>query len=281
MSSLPELLSNQSPDWLRISPIQRSNLLEKLERFLTRAEATEPNQKPRECSDEQLWTFLVASAYASGGKKGTAKLARILGGKRAKSATPIWLDALPMPPRQGEGNTSIDLAFGGVAERCVIGKEQRIGIEYDPQAKHVGFCLMKWYSDIATSVTNDRQRNQLARVIENALTFQADRKLPKRCTVTLVTPAAFQHKPRTRLYQYKYRDYKRSPKKLLKELRNTNASLPIRHDAHWQYPKSIAMRATSLKIRRVSFEDLLDRSPKTDLGAAVREFAREYGAALG
>jgi len=60
------------------------------------------------------------------------------------------------------------------------------------------------YSDISISVTYDIHRNQLARVIENALCFQGSGKYAEKIHVTLVTPSIFRNAPlKSRLYQYK------------------------------------------------------------------------------
>ena len=49
----------------------------------------------------------------------------------------------------------------------------------------------KWFSDLSTKVSNEQERNQLARVIENALTFQSADGMPSECFVVLLTPKRF------------------------------------------------------------------------------------------
>ncbi|MCB1088457.1 MAG: hypothetical protein KDM63_15570, partial [Verrucomicrobiae bacterium] len=62
---------------------------------------------------------------------------------------------------------------------------------------------MKWYSDLSKNVTNDQHRNQLSRIIENAVVFQGKGALVERVTVTLVTPEIFVGtEPKSRLYHY-------------------------------------------------------------------------------
>ncbi len=79
----------------------------------------------------------------------------------------------------------------------------------DTDKSWICFCEMKWNSDISITVTYDLERNQLARVIENALCFQSDKhQYADEVTVTLVTPEMFYiSKCKSRLFQYKYEEY--------------------------------------------------------------------------
>lgn len=156
-------------------------------------------QKRTDYYDEVVWTFLLAIAYASGGPEGVRSLEAMLSNRPSQSdaSSQIWLEALPMPPRKAEGNTNVDLAMGAISERA--GSDG--GIQLDSQlGDSVTFCEMKWYSDISKSVTNDQHRNQLSRIIENAVTFQRCGKFVDRVTVTLVTPKVFvESEPKSRL----------------------------------------------------------------------------------
>lgn len=119
---------------------------------------------PADFYDEVVWTFLLGLSYASAGWDGIRKLESILSGAEVDSGVqhPIWLEALPMPPRRKEGNTNVDLAIGAIGPRA--GNDG--GIAHDPTlGSSVTFCEMKWYSDISKSVTHDQHRNQLSRVI--------------------------------------------------------------------------------------------------------------------
>ena len=57
--------------------------------------------------DETMWTFLVAAGYAAAGPDGVALLSRHLTGHdwAGPKEPKIWLEALPIPPRNKEGNT--------------------------------------------------------------------------------------------------------------------------------------------------------------------------------
>jgi hypothetical protein len=80
----------------------------------------------------------------------------------------------------------------------------------------------------------DRHRNQLARVIENALCFQRG------------TPATLkQRSVKSRLYQYKFWEYSESLDQVVADL---NASrLPRRNDAIFQYPVLSLLRHSQVE----------------------------------
>ena len=172
----------------------------------------------RLCNDEQVWTFLAACGYAID-CKGVEKLTKILTGLDLPQPedAKIWMEVLPLPPRAREGNTNLDLALGTITCRG----ETTGGIKLGSQSSSwICFCEMKWYSDISTRTTHDIHRNQLARVIENALYFN-DGARPSGCVyVALVTPKAFKNtNVKSRLYQYKFEEYEADRGHLLKDLK--------------------------------------------------------------
>ena len=143
-------------------------------------------QDADEVYDEKLWTWLLACGYVAAGRHGVDRLARALteGRERAGDAHAVWFKAQPPSPQQKEGNTHLDLAVGDLAPRA--GTDG--GIEAAPGASWVCFCEMKWYSDISGKVRHDIHRNQLARVIENAMALTSEPL--DRAHATLVTPAS-------------------------------------------------------------------------------------------
>ena len=66
--------------------------------------------------DEQVWTFLVGCGYAIAGAEGLAKLTNVLTGMDLPQPddAKIWLEVLPLPPRDREGSTHVDLAIGSI-----------------------------------------------------------------------------------------------------------------------------------------------------------------------
>ena len=97
-----------------------------------------------------------------------------------------------------------------------------------------GFGLLieaKVLSDIATSVSFDNQRNQLARNIDLMLERYTDdsvvsQRRPERSLLALLTPEVFKRQPRTRLYGWLLRDYQENPESLARDL-------PHRSEVEW------------------------------------------------
>ncbi len=196
--------------------------------------------------DEQLWTFLASCGYAIAGSQGVARLTKILTGANLFNPNPrIWLEAMPMPPRKQEGNTHLDLAVGTISGRG----DTRGGVELDDVFEPwVCFCEMKMYSDLSHDVTHDPHRNQLARVAENALCFQGRGRYADRVYVALVTPKTFRVAPgQSRLYQYKFREYKTCRMDLFKDL--DSCSMDKRNEPDWRYPLDMAERVKRLELR--------------------------------
>jgi len=164
----------------------------------------------KKMKDEQLWTFLLGCGYAARKKEGINKLARMLTNDNINTneINKIWFEVLPLPPRQNERNTHLDLAIGNISLRN--GTESGIQLKDNIEDPWICFCEMKWNSDISTKVSNDLKRNQMIRVIENALTFQNSKyKLAEDIYFNLVTPALFKNEPKSRLYHYKFEEYKK------------------------------------------------------------------------
>jgi len=235
--------------------------------------------------DEVVWTFLLGVSYAASGWDGVRKLESLLsGGPVDPSAQhPIRLEALPMPPRRKEGNTNVDLALGAVTDRPSLKVDttdrpaKEGGIAYDPTlGSSVTFCEMKWYSDISKSVTHDQHRNQLSRVIENAVTFQSNRRFVERVTVTLVTPRIFVGtEPKSRLYHYKVEEYRKNPSILLAEWRRSYQRMPKRSDTDWKYPDDsqlLDILTNRFTLQHLSFEELFEKAPESAFTPHLQEF---------
>lgn len=224
--------------------------------------------------DEVVWTFLLGLSYAAAGWDGIRKLESLLSGATVdlSGQHPIRLEALPMPPRSKEGNTNVDLAIGAIGPRA--GKEG--GIAYDPTlGSSVTFCEMKWYSDISKNVTHDQHRNQLSRVIENAVTFQGHDQFVKQVTVTLVTPEIFvRTEPKSRLYHYKLEEYK-NPEILLREWQRSYRRMPKRSHSDWKYPEDdhlLDILTNRFTLQHLSFEELFEKAPESTFTPLLQEF---------
>ena len=228
-------------------------------------------------ADEQVWTFLIACGYALCGEDGIKKLTNILTGsdqtKRLHSG--IWFEFMPLPPRKGEGNTSINLALGTISRR----KQTKGGIQLDDSGNTwVCFCEMKYNSDISIGTTHDSQRNQLLRVIENALYFQSSDSEPyaDKVCVTLVTPEVFRHaNVKSRLYQYKYEEYKNNPSTIISDLHKCSQK------PNWPSPD--IKRIDSLCFNWITYEELFANLPYPEetlysgFFLKLRRFWENYG----
>ncbi len=213
-----------------------------------------------EVYDEKLWTWLMACGYAAAGAEGVDRLTRALTGglQHAGQGHGIWFEAQPPSPRRREGNTHLDLALGDLAPRA--GTDG--GIQAAQGASWVCFCEMKWYSDLSGKVTHDVHRNQLARVIENAVAFGPE---PLEAVhVALVTPAAFRES-RSRFYAYKFEEYELDRSALLSDL--------LRCPLEPAYETGdLEARLDRLHLHWVTFGALFDEMPESDLAALIRTF---------
>ena len=228
--------------------------------------------------DEQVWTFLVGCGYAMAGAEGLAKLTNVLTGMDLPQPDDarIWLEVLPLPPRNGEGNTHVDLAIGSITRRG--NSRSGINLGRDPQS-WICFCEMKWRSDISCSVTHDPDRNQLARVIENALCFQGEGGYSDEVHVALVTPAVFKepgggygdHK----VYQGLFREYESDRARLRHDL--DACRLEKRNMPDWKYPPDIAGRGDRLKLRWPTYEELFAGIPASPISEDLQRFWETYG----
>ncbi len=234
------------------------------------ARVEEHEGKQKELKDEQLWTFILGCAYSAGGVNGVKLLSEILTGKPVNSGEDdkIWFEVLPIPPRKDEGNTHLDLSVGTIKQRA--GTHSGIQLS-DTDKSWICFCEMKWNSDISTTVTYDLERNQLARVIENALCFQSDKhQYADEVTVTLVTPEMFYiSKCKSRLFQYKYEEYANDKRTVLLDLEECALK---KYDKNWKYPDYLYERIRCLRLNWVTYEFLFHRMPQSILSKEIKEF---------
>ncbi len=219
--------------------------------------------------DEQIWTFLACCGYAVVGASAVDKLSVLLCRQSQSTSFPksIWFEALPIPPRENEGNTHLDLAIGNIARRETTAS----GIRYDEQDNGFScFCECKWYSDISKDVTYDKHRNQLIRVVENALAFQSNGHFPAHVYVSLVTPRIFRDAPvKSRLYQYKYEEYKSDKKKMLLDL----GTRSLREDkAKGLCAPQVEERVDCLSLNWITYEELYENIPGSNISEALSSF---------
>lgn len=268
MNSLAEVLMNHHDEitkHLYIGYARWDELISRVQR---------QERKPSDdFADEQIWTFLVGCGYAIAGKDGVATLTKALTGSNYKAPTNprIWFEVLPIPPRKGEGETHLDLALGTIARRN--GTESGIELE-NVKSSWICFCEMKWYSDISYNVSYDQHRNQLVRVVENALCFQNKGKFAEKTHVVLVTPKVFQQaSTKSRLYQYKYSEYYSDASKIRGDLDVCQLDKNDRVD--WNYPSDIQDGISKLSLGWISYEALFESMPISGISDELKRFVAE------
>ena len=143
-------------------------------------------------------------------------------------------------------------------------------------ASRLTFCEFKWYSDISCDVKYDRHRNQLARVIENAVFFQSpDRGFPTDLYVCLVTPACFRDRiAASRLYRYKWAEYTTNRVHIVQDLNSSCSLLPVDHSL------DVSDRIRKMGLTWISFEELAFPAPESDLKFAFAEYYRAHAGDL-
>jgi hypothetical protein len=268
MNSLAEVLMNHHDKittYLYIGYARWDDLISRVER---------QERKPSDdFADEQIWTFLVGCGYAIAGEDGVARLTKTLTGSNYKALTNprIWFEVLPIPPRKREGETHLDLALGTIAGRN--GTESGIELE-NVESAWICFCEMKWYSDISYNVSYDQHRNQLIRVVENALCFQNRGKFAEKIHVVLVTPKIFQQaSTKSRLYQYKHSEYYSNPSRIKGDLDVCQLDKNYRED--WNYPSDIQDRISKLSLGWISYESLFESMPISGVSDELKRFVAE------
>ncbi len=243
------------------------------DKLVTRIENQETNPK-KDFDDEQIWTFLVACGYALAGESGIAKISKILTNvdQSLQPHLKIWFEALPIPPCTREGNTNLDLALGNIKLRNSV----ESGIELEEiETPWICFCEMKWYSDISVMVTHDPHRNQLIRVIENALCFQNYGQFAERVYVTLVTPKIFKETNlKSRFYKYKFEEYQDNPDAIKSDIESSR--LKNRSQQNWIYPDDINSRIAKLSLNWVTYETLFEKMPETSISGKICDFHLKF-----
>ena len=214
--------------------------------------------------NEKLWTLLAADVIDR--TTTPSVMVETLCGERVEPPYPptLWYEAQPLSPRasedgQSEGNTRLDLALGFVEQRGTT----KGGIQYGPTQPGSWVCFVeaKCLSDCSYSVSNDPLRNQLARVIENLLCFQNAGVFPDHVYFTLLTPRLFRDTAvgrRSRLFAYKFAEYKADPQVLVEDLTHADPKLPHRKDSTaFRFPNH-AERIKALHMNWITFEDILE-----------------------
>lgn len=177
----------------------------------------------------------------------------------------IWFESQPVSPRkdrQGhtEKNTHLDIAFGSITSRPRLGSKQpsKSGIQYDNQNDDGWVCFVegKYDSELSKQTKHDSSKNQLTRVIENALCFQGNGCFPKKLFVALLTPKAYLNDCKKNYYK-KIKEYEK-PENILKDVESSQIQRRS-SQKDWMYPTNINERLKLLKINWLSYEDIIEK----------------------
>lgn len=239
---------------LRIGRAHWDDLVEAIERT---------ERRGQDCYDEQLWTFILACAYAAC-DEGPSILATRLTGTSVTSEA-IWFEVKSRSPRVNEGQTVLDLALGNLASR--EGTASGIALQSRP-VSNIIFCEFKWFSDLDCRVSYDQHRNQLARVVENALFCRSPKgDFADEVHVCLVTPQIFRDRASiSRLYRYKWADYTRpGHDALVSDLQD--CGLPLQSGL-----PGIRDRLPALRLAWKSYEELAFSAPPSPIRDALKLF---------
>ena len=235
----------------------------------TKAQWIKFSQKVSDPTREGIWVFLVACGYALGELEGIKKLTEILteSGLEQSNNPKIWFESIPISPRSGkdEGKTHFDLSLGAIVNR----DRTENGIKFNTQAPSwVCLCEAKIDSDISPNVTYDPTRNQLIRIIENAICFQDFGTYTDKVFVTIITPEkAFKNK--RPLLEKKFEQYRSNPKSISDEIQACISDRNLRSD--WKYPDDLEQRIKALRLKRVYFEDLLQNLPESKVSGRIKK----------
>ena len=237
---------------------------------------------------EEIWTFIIACAYAYSGKEGIQQLTSILCqiplSEIHNCYEKAYIEYMVKTPRKGIqgdalGNSVIDLALG-----CIDITKKRM-IHYKPDnAVNDWICLveMKLFDDIQATSGKNPIRNQLVRIIEDAITFQkhGHNIFPNKVHVTLVTPALFQEETESRLYGIKFEKYHNTSQNtvdvnsILTDISKTRMNK--RNEPKWKYPDNIKDRLEiNLSLHWVTFEDIIEGIPENEIKNPIQNLLEE------
>lgn len=234
-------------------------------------------------ADEQLLVLKIVEQYIKESKLNT--LYQILTRKETdpKDIIKIGIEAQPLTHRKKEGNTYLDLAMGSIKKRG----NTESGIELDTNNKEQDFvfCEAKWKSDLSVGVSKCSIRNQLQRVIENALIF-AGETFKGNIFVTLITPELYKKHYElglnTRFYSCKYFEYKENIRgtflrelDLIKKLGVIPFNDEKGEEKKSKFIERVEKNLNKLILNWVTFEELLSEISNDILKSEYKKYNTE------
>ncbi len=209
--------------------------------------------------NEKLWNFLVGNILEEAENRQKYVREFTDDSVNCNDEFEVWFEGEPISPRKGErgkteANTKLDLALGAVSNRG----NKDSGIRYDKKTDISWVCFVeaKYTSEVSTGITHDDTKNQITRVIENLLCFQANRNYPDKLFFTMLTPRKYVNiNGKEKNYQTILRRY-RSEDNILEDIKESK--IPRRNGSKWGYP-NIQKRIELLDINWISYEEILER----------------------
>lgn len=253
--------------YIKLFNVNLEDLLQRLENFQV---------VDGEFKDEQVWTFIMAVGYATAGLNGIKHLIKQLTNLDVDDEYCIYLEGSPFPPRKNEGNSVIDLAIGNIKSYKKSG--MKLG---NKSENFICFCEMKWDADISKKVKGDINRNQLIRIIDNAINYQKYEnniyKYASQVYVNIITPNLFLNNYKnnylSRLYQYKFKEYSSNIQNVVCELENHNQLLPRRNEDNWKYSLG---NLDNLTINCLTYDDLFLNLPNSTIKDKILAFWNQH-----
>ena len=242
-------------------------------------------QEKLEKADEQVLLSKIVEEYLKESK--VEKLYELLtrgNSKITPSNIKYGIEAQPLTHREKEGNTYLDLAMGSIKRRGST--ESGIELDITNKEQDFVFCEAKWKSDLSVGVSKCSIRNQLQRVIENALIF-AGENFKGNIFVTLITPELYKKHYElglnTRFYSCKYAEYKGNIKgtflrelNLIKELGVIPFNDEKGVERKSKYREIVEKNLDKLILNWITFEELLFKISNDSLKSEYEKYNTEY-----
>lgn len=224
-------------------------------------------------SDEQLLLFKIVNEY----EENRNLLYFLLTGEKNEENIELGMEVQPHTNRKKEGNTYLDLALGNIRQRTNTESGIELGIN---KKEDFVFCEAKWKSDISYGVSKCTIRNQLQRVIETALIFPK-KEFKGNIYVVLITPELYRNNYfagiNTRLYAYKYDEYRKNIRKTFIEELNLIESLnKIPFTDEKKCKDIIEKNLDKLILKWVTFEELIAQIPNDKNRIEINKAYEEY-----
>lgn len=206
-------------------------------------------------NNEIIWTYLIGNIA-----KNNNNIYRMITNFDIEKDHSIYFEGQPQTPYlRIEGNSYIDMALGALKIR----DNTTSGLNYSKECgNEVCFVEAKYLSDLSTKTEHSPIRNQMDRVIENLINLVDDSNFPDKVVFTLLTPRIFRTEFGTRIYSYKFNEYRDS---LLDNCDSIVDKVELSKNnelKRFEYSKQLGFIEKQLKrleLNWVTFEDIFEK----------------------